>query len=191
MSARAAIFQAALDLVMEKGFRYLTIEEIAARAKVGKPTIYKYWPSKAAVVMDAFFDRVGPGVAFRQNVSPLRSIHSQMRALADVFRGPYGELIRGLLGQAQFDPELARAFRARWTEPRREDGRRILEKAKLAGEIRSDADPEIAIDALWGGMYYRLQVGHGAITNAYIDALFETVISGLRTTGKTKAAPTK
>jgi AcrR family transcriptional regulator len=180
LSARSAILRSSLDLVFEKGFGQVTIDEIALRAKVGKPTIYKYWPGKAAVVMDAFFEKIGPGVVFSSEGTALDSIHRQMLALAKVFRGKYGHLIRALLGQAQFDPELAHAFRERWTRPRREDGKRILAKAISRFEIRPDINMEIAIDALWGGMYYRLQVGHGPITDSYVDSLFSTVISGLR-----------
>lgn len=114
-----AILVAALEEVFAVGFRALSIDAIAAKAGVGKTSIYRRWPNKAAVVMDAFLGQVGAGTDFPRTARAIDSIRTQMRAQATAFRGKYGNLVKALLGEAQCDPELAEAFRERWTLPRR------------------------------------------------------------------------
>jgi AcrR family transcriptional regulator len=130
-SARAhrAILQSALALVAEIGFRALTIDAIATRAGVGKTTIYRRWPNKAAVVMDAFLVIVGPGTKIPQSASPIHRVRLQMRLQARFFRSALGRMIAELLGEAQFDSELAEAFRERWINPRRAMTRDVLLEA--------------------------------------------------------------
>jgi AcrR family transcriptional regulator len=114
-----AILKAAVDLVLASGFRALSMDSIAAKAGVGRMTIYRRWPNKAAIIMDAFVTRVDPGTLFSPASSFKESIRLQMRTMAKAFRGRDGALIRVLLAEAQFDPELAKALRERWTMPRR------------------------------------------------------------------------
>src|SRR5216684_7388675 len=101
------ILKTTFDLVLEVGFREVSIESIAAKTGVGKTTIYRRWPNKAAVVMDAFTMRVGSGSLFPRADSVADSIRLQMRAMAKSFRGSDGALVKALLAEAQFDPELA------------------------------------------------------------------------------------
>jgi len=175
-----AILEAAFDLVLDAGFRAVSIESIAAKAGVGKTTIYRRWPNKAAVVMDAFTLRVGSGTLFPKAATTLASIRLQMRAMARAFSGSDGALVKALLAEAQFDPELAKAFRERWTLPRRRYARSVIEEAIRRGELRADIDPEDAIDLLYAPIYYRLQMGTGPLSGAYIDGIFDRAMQGLR-----------
>jgi AcrR family transcriptional regulator len=189
--AHRAILDAALAEVLESGFRALGVDAIAARAGVAKTTIYRRWPNKAAVVMDAFLAEVGPGTGFPRAARAVDSIRMQMRAQARAFRSKYGRLIKALLGEAQFDPELAEAFRERWIMPRRRLARQVIEAAMEQGDLRADIDPEAAIDMLYAPIYYRLQIETGPISEAYVDGIFEQVIRGLRPSGRTAAARAK
>src|SRR3979409_2433614 len=114
-----AILRTAIDLVLEVGFREVSIESIAAKAGVAKTTIYRRWPNKAAVVMDAFMMRVGAETLFPRADKLTDSIRLQMRTMAKAFRGTERALVKALLAEAQFDADLATAFRERWTLPRR------------------------------------------------------------------------
>jgi len=174
-----AILKAAIDLVFAEGFRAVNIESIAAKAGVGKTTIYRRWPNKAAVVMDAFMLRVGSGTLFPIAAKATDSIRLQMRAMAKAFRGRDGALVKALLAEAQFDPELATAFRERWTLPRRRLAMAIFQEAIRQGELRPDIDLETTIDLLYAPIYYRLQMGTGALSDAYIDGLFDHAMTGL------------
>src|SRR5271165_6410071 len=97
-----AILQTALDLVVELGFRAVSIESIAAKAGVAKTTIYRRWPNKAAVVMDAFMERLS-GTHFPPNRRATESVRLQMHNMARAFRGAEGVVIKALLAEAQFD----------------------------------------------------------------------------------------
>jgi len=174
-----AILKAAADLVLENGFKALSMDAIAARANVGRMTIYRRWPNKAAIVMDAFVARVDPGTLFLSAGTYLDSIRLQMRTMAKAFRGKDGALIRALLAEAQFDPELAAALRDRWTMPRRKMAIAFFKEGIAAGILRKDADPDAIIDILYAPIYYRLQMSTGPLSDAYIDAIFNHAMQGL------------
>ncbi len=178
--AHVAILKAALSEVHELGFRALSIDSLSVKSGIAKTTIYRRWPNKAAVVMDAFFYEIGPGIAFVPCEKSVDSIQIQMQALAKAFRGKFGPLIKALLGEAQFDPELAEAFRDRWIAPRREAAKAVIRDAIGKEELRSDIDLDTTIDALYGGLYYRLLIGAGPLSQAYVDDLFRHVMGGLR-----------
>jgi AcrR family transcriptional regulator len=175
-----AILEAAVDLVLAKGFRALTMDAIAARAEVGRMTIYRRWPNKASVVMDAFVARVDPNTLFLPAATYLDSIRLQMRTMAKAFRGKDGALIRALLAEAQFDPELAAALRERWTMPRRRMAIAFFEEGIRKGLLRRDVDPNAVIDLLYAPIYYRLQMGTGPLSDAYIDEIFAHAMNGLK-----------
>ena len=177
-----AILKAAVDLVLEYGFKALSMDAIAGRAGVGRMTIYRRWPNKAAIIMDAFVARVDPNTLFQSAKSYLESIRLQMRTMAKAFRGKDGTLLRALLAEAQFDPELALALRERWTMPRRRMAVAYFEEGKRKGFLRQDVDPDAMIDVLYAPIYYRLQMGTGPLSDAYIDEVFDHAIKGLRKT---------
>ena len=173
------ILETAIDLVFEAGFRAVSVEPIAARSGLAKTTINRRWPNKAAVVMDVFMMRVGSGTLFPPEKRVTDRIRLQMQAIARVFLGKDGALVRGLLAEAQFDPELATAFRERWTLPRRAMAVAIFREAIERNELRREIDPENAIDLLHAPLYYRLQMGTGGLSEAYIEGLFEHGMKGL------------
>ena len=178
--AHQAILKAALHLVTKIGFRDLTLDAVAAKSGVGKMTIYRRWPNKAAVVMDAFLALVGPGTKFPKRPRALDSLKQQMRLQARFFRGPYGKMIKAFLGEAQFDPELSEAFRERWINPRREMTREVLRAAIRQGDLRPKDDLEAMIDMLYGPIYYRLQIETGPIDDAFTDTVFAQAMDGLK-----------
>jgi AcrR family transcriptional regulator len=175
-----AILKAAADLVLENGFKALSIDGIAGRAGVGRMTIYRRWPNKAAIVMDAFVARVDPGTLFLPARNYIESIRLQMRTMAKAFRGKDGALIRALLAEAQVDPELLVALRERWTMPRRKMAIAYFQQGIKSGFLRPDVDPNAMIDILYAPIYYRLQMGTGPLSDAYIDEIFDHAMKGLK-----------
>lgn len=176
--ADRAILQAALDLVSAEGYRAITVDQIAARAQVGKMTIYRRWPNKAAVVMDALLVLVGPETDFPSAPCAIESMKKQLYLQVKFFRSKYGRLIRSLLAEAQSNEELAEAFRERWIVPRRQGVVAVLQRAIDQGKLRSDIDLELATDMLYGPLYYRLLIGTGSVTNALADVLYEQFMAG-------------
>ncbi|HXC62234.1 MAG TPA: TetR/AcrR family transcriptional regulator [Nitrospiria bacterium] len=176
----AVIINTVFEDLQEHGFRAVTVESISAKTGVAKTSIYRRWPNKAAMVMEAFLFRIGPGIEFPRRSSYVESIRLQMLALAKAFRGPFGSMIKALLGEAQFDAELAEAFRTRWITPRREAAKEVIRSAIRNKELRSDVDLDQALDALYGWLYYRLMIGSGPLSDACVREIFSAVLDGLR-----------
>jgi AcrR family transcriptional regulator len=176
----ALIISTVFEELLENGFRAVTIESISAKTGIAKTSIYRRWPNKAAMVMEAFLFRIGPGIEFPSKSSYVESIRLQMLALAKAFRGPFGSMIKALLGEAQFDAELAEAFRTRWIAPRREAAKEVIQSAIKNKEIRPDVDLDQALDALYGWLYYRLMIGSGPLSDACVRGIFSAVLDGLR-----------
>jgi AcrR family transcriptional regulator len=170
------ILNAACELVDEVGYANLTIEGIAARACVGKTTIYRRWPNKASIVMDAIFEEISPKIPFPDTGDACEDIRRQIRALVKELSGPMGRKIALLMANSQFDEEMAEAFRLRWIDARREDARQVIARGVARGEIRKDVDAEALIDALYGPVYFRLLGGHAPLTLKFADALVEVVM---------------
>ena len=173
-----AILRAAMDLVVELGFRAVSVESLAAKTGVAKTTIYRRWPNKAAVIMDAFMERL-LRTQFPDTKKATDSIRLQMHSMAKAFRTKDGAVLKALLAEAQFDAELATAIRERWTLPRRKLAFAVLQRAVSQGELRSNIDLEATIDLLYAPMYYRLQRGTPPLSDEYIDEIFDQVMVGL------------
>jgi AcrR family transcriptional regulator len=161
----------------------VTVEAIAERAGVSKATVYRWWPNRAAVVMDGFLSIVSSQVPFPHTGRAREDIRIHMRRLAEAFSGKIGSTVAALIAEGQSDPELAEALRSRWLSVRREEARDILELGIERGELRDDIDPEVAVDVLYGPIYYRLLVGHAPLDNDFADALADHVFAGLAARG--------
>jgi AcrR family transcriptional regulator len=175
-----AILKAALDLVLEVGFRAVSLEAIAAKSGVGKTTIYRRWPNKGAVVMEAFIGQLEPVSRFPQAETAMERLRLQMHITAKAFTGRVGALVRALMAEAQFDPDLAQAFRENWMLPRRKLVFDALDEAIKRGEIRADIDMEAAIDIFYAPMYYRLQMDSGPLSEAFVEQVFSQAMEGNR-----------
>ena len=176
--AHAAILEAALALLVEEGYRGFSMERVAERAGVGKATIYRRFASKDELLKEAIaslsadFEYVDTG-----------SLASDW--LATVASGtahPAIQKIPQLLGDLMAQPELHRIFSEHLVEPRRAVGRKMLERAQERGEIRKDADLEVAIDLLVGSLIYRLlrTGGDPRGVAALAPAALETLVDGLK-----------
>jgi len=177
-AAHEAILKAALRLVTRRGFRAVTVNEIAAEAGVGKMTLYRHWPNKSAVVMDALLVLIGDETAFPDAGNALQSLRHQLDLQTTFFRSPSGNLIRSLVSEAQSDPELATAFRERWLIPRRGGVQRTMRQAVSEGSLRDDFDIDTAIDLLYGAIYYRLLLGTGPIDEKFIENTYQQFLAG-------------
>lgn len=178
--ARKAVIRSTLDLLKRVGFHELTIEAVAAHARVGKATIYRWWPTKADLVIDAFASLVGPELSFPSAGPVLESIHAQMKRWAVIFHSPLGQIVATVIGAGQSEPEILEAFRSHWVEPRRVEARALLRQAIASGELRADIDPETALDLLYGPLYMRLLVRHGPLDEAFVNTVFRIVSPALR-----------
>lgn len=183
-SARKAVIQSTLALLNRVGFNELTMEAVAARAGVGKATIYRWWPNKAELVIDSFVSAVEEELRFPSVGPVLEAVHAQMRRWAVIFRSPLGQIVATVIGAGQSDPEILRAFRAHWVEPRRIEARKLLRVAMKRGEIRNDLDPDALLDLLYGPLYLRLLIKNDSLDEAFVDTVFRVVSPALTGTGE-------
>jgi AcrR family transcriptional regulator len=175
---RNRVLDAAYEGVLRDGFRVLTVDAVSAQTGVAKTSIYRRWPNKAAMVMDAFAFRIGPHISFPKQQDALEGIRLQMLSLARAFRGPAGTMVKALLAEAQFDQELAKAFLKNWLLPRRKAATAALQDAIQSGQLRADLSIPETLDILYGGLYYRLMTGFGAISTTYVETVFAQVLRG-------------
>lgn len=181
--ARNAILDAAAELLGEVGYAKLTMEAIAARARVGKQTIYRWWPSKAAVVFDVFtrITDAEAGKPLLDSGDLTADLKTVFRALCDEFNDPTMDRVtRAFTVEIQHDEELALAVRERLIRPNLRAFRDRLRSAREAGQISTDIDLDLAVEMLNGPFHHRWLLRTGPIDHAYTDTLVETALRALR-----------
>jgi len=178
--ARLAVLEAAADLLIEGGLAAATIEAVAARAGVSKVTIYKWWPTRGSVAIDAYFHRFKETIEFADSGDLAADLTAQIALLVEAFRGQAGVVMAELIGLAQSDPVLAATLRQRWLEPRRAASAAVLRRAVERGQIRPDTDIAALLDQLYAPLYYRLTMGHEPLDRALAPTLVRTVLEGVR-----------
>ena len=186
--SRQAILAAARELISEVGYAKLTIEAIAARAGVGKQTIYRWWPSKGAVVLDAFLalSEAGPegSMALPDTGDVAADLRAVMRATVAEFADPAFEgPIRALNAEIINDPALAAQYREKLAGPVDEAKKDRLRSAQRAGQLATDADLDLALELLYAPLYQRWLLRTGPLTPDYADALVEAFLRAMRPAG--------
>ncbi len=176
---RKGILRAARDLLEEYGLTGVTMEAIAARAGVSRPTTYRYWPNGYAVAMAAFLESRSAEVRFQTSRSAIADLRAHLRQVSEVFATRTGRSVAAMIAAAQSETELAKAFRNHFILTSREEGRRILARAVEQGDLRSEIDFEVTLDLLYAPIFFRLLVGHGALTRAFADSTLEHALIGL------------
>lgn len=177
--ARARVLRAARELLDSKGPAAVTIEAVAARSGVSKPTIYRTWPNAQAVVMAALMHAPVPPAAARRRGSSLGALRHHLRGIADTFASRTGRNVTMMLASADAETELSKAFRHHFILARREEGRALLLAAVAHGDVRADLDVEIALDLLYGPIFFRVILGHAVVDGEFCDRLVAQLAHGL------------
>lgn len=181
--ARRAILRSAGELLERDGFAAVTMEKIAGRAGVSKATIYRWWPNKAAVMTESFLDLTAAKTFPVDTGSTREDLQIRLRELAHVLAGRGGRFVAALIAESQTDPEVAEALRTHWIAARRRETRSLLRRGMERGELRPNLDLEVAIDALYGPVYWRMLTGYAPLSDDFVDMLVDHVIAGLHTPG--------
>ena len=167
-------------LLQEKSVRDLTMEEVAKRAKVGKPTLYKWWPTKATLVLAMLCERMSPNLEEPSDLSAEASLRLRVQRMIDAFNGPFGTIVAGLIAEGQSEPGMLQQFFDRWVRPRRTATSAELQRGKHAGELWAEAEPDLLNDAIFGALYYRWLLRAGPLTRPFGEALVAQVFHGHR-----------
>jgi AcrR family transcriptional regulator len=178
--AHIAILESAAELLLEQGLTAVSMDAVAARAGVSKATIYRWWPTKESLALDALHHEWA-GVPPPQDTGSLQGdLLSLLRPWARLAsRRPYGRVIAALLTEAQTDPAFAQQYRTRFVQPRRDQARAIFRRAIERGEIPADTKIEVALDLLYGPIYHRLLHGHAPLNDRFVRDVIDTALNGI------------
>ena len=184
--AHTAILDAATELLLEQGLETVSMDEVAERAGVSKATIYRWWPSKQTLALDALYREWDTG---RTELPDTGSLRGDLLALLQpwirrVRTRPYGRVVAELVAEAQTDPEFASIYHTRFVAPRREPARALLRRATERDELRLDIDVDLALDLVYGPLYHRLLHGHAPLNERFLRDLVDTVLAGLGAAGR-------
>lgn len=164
----------------------MTMGAIAARAGVGKPTIYREFSNAHAVAMSAFVARAHTPPSKPRSRTALAALKRQLRELSDVFATRVGRSTAMMIAAAQNDSELAKVFRTHFVMKNREEGRVLLLRAIEEGDVRRDIDIEASLDLVYAPFYFRLLIGHAPLSARDTDVIFELALKGIGKGGQKK-----
>jgi AcrR family transcriptional regulator len=176
--ARLAILRSTLKLLAEKGFSELTIESVAAHAGVGKATVYRWWPDKAALITDAFACSTKRNLHFPDTGSVRTDMSQQMHQLIKVFRSRRGRIVSAILAAGQSDRGVIAAFRERFMMPRRQEAYATLRRGISRGQLKKNVDMDLLLDSLYGPIYMRFLIRHDALTAEFVEGLCQLTLGG-------------
>jgi AcrR family transcriptional regulator len=179
--SRRAILRAAGDLLLERGLGEISMDAVAERAGASKATIYRWWPSKERLVLDALLSEWATGTP---DAIDTGSLAGDLRGLIlpwtrQLRAKPYGRVISALVASAQCDPGFAEEYRSHFVELRREPARAALVRARERGEISADADVDAALDLLYGPFYHRLLHGHAPLSDRFARTIVDYVVAAV------------
>jgi AcrR family transcriptional regulator len=175
-ASRRAILDATLKLLESTPLQQISIESIAREAGVGKATIYRWWSSKAAVVIEAFIQEHIGHTPMPKGVSPSNALMRHMHLLVQQYAGLSGHIVGQLLAEGQGDADVLRELRERFWYGRRAVVREVLEQGRRTGEFRSDIDVELQMDILYAPIYFRLIMQHLPLDKHFADAHCEAML---------------
>lgn len=170
------IMEAVFELLQEKSVRDLTMEAVAKRAGVGKPTLYKWWPSKAALVLAMFHERLTAAPEKMPGASAETNLRAGVRHLIGALNGQFGKVMADLIAEGQSDPRLLQDLFDRHIRERRAATLAEIERGKAIGEFPAGLQAGVALDAIIGAIYIRLLLRLEPLTEEYGQRLVDQVM---------------
>jgi len=176
MASRQAILDAALQHTLKHGFASLTVEGLSKEARVGKPTIYRWWPSKGAIVLDALMQYAAQALPLPEGLSLSVRLENYLQTLFHTLNGDIGKILKSLMGEAQHDPTFATLFRSQFIAVRRQPVLTLLREGKEQGELATDSNIDVLADLIYGAMWYRLLVQHAPLDDQFAREIVRAVL---------------
>jgi AcrR family transcriptional regulator len=170
-----------MEILLDQGLTAMSMDDVASRAEVSKATIYRWWPSKERLALDALAaEWASSAPDDKGDTGTLRGdLLARFRPwIRQLNRKPYARVAAGLIAAAQTDPEFADLYRQHFVRPRRDATRDVLVRARDRGEIAADTDLEVTLDLLYGPVYHRLLHGHAPLTERFAQRVIDAVIAG-------------
>jgi AcrR family transcriptional regulator len=168
------------------------MDAVAQQAGVSKATIYRWWPTKETLALDALYTGWAAAQPHLRDTGTLRGdLLSLLRPWARLASSrPYARVIAALITEAHTDPAFAAEYRQRVVQPRRDQARPLFDRAIERGEIPADTNVEVALDLLYGPLYHRLLHGHAPLNDRFTRDVIDMALGGIQPTPDHKATPT-
>jgi AcrR family transcriptional regulator len=179
-ASRRAILDATRRLLTHMSLSDLSIEAIARKAKVGKTTIYRWWPNKSAVAMEAFTTQSSVQNIIPTTATASEAVVKQLENLIRLLRGQNGRIIAGIIAEGQSDPEVADMLYQNFLKERVTMLHSKVEEGKASGEFKAELDTEIAIDLLLGPLFLRVLSGEDAIDSHFAEKYPQNVLLAIQ-----------
>lgn len=179
VKAHNAVLAATTELLAEGGYPAATVDAISQRSGVSKATIYKHWPSRTAVAAEAFGLQMATAVPTPHTDDPRADLVKQMHRVNAFYGSPTGRVFAQLLAACVTDPDGAAYFREYFLAHRRTEIAALWSRAVAAGVVNPEIDVEVATDALFGPLVFRLMTGHAELSDANASAMAEAALGGL------------
>lgn len=179
------ILQAAREELAERGFRQLTIEGVAHRARAGKATIYRWWPNKAALLFDALNATQHRYPEFGDTTETRTDLEEEASGVIKYFASQPGGAFLDLVAESRFDDTLASALSEQFVAARRDATKQVISRGVQRGEAREDFDVDTVMDMVWGAIYYRFLVLHDKPDPDYARRLLDQIWPVLTSTTST------
>jgi AcrR family transcriptional regulator len=180
IEAKTAILKATLQLLERKPLRKVTADAIAKRAGVSKATIYKWWPNKTLVALEAYLTGMTERVSAPDTGSAETDFIVQLQSVNEFYTSPLGRLFCQFIAEGQSDAGFLALFRERFLYPRRDLARVMWRRGVERGEICEKIDGEIVLDLIYGPTIFRLLAGRGSLSGTDAEAIVRAAFSGLR-----------
>jgi AcrR family transcriptional regulator len=178
---RRAVMDATAALLAESGLTATTIDAIRDRSGVSKTTIYKHWPNRLCVAVDAFAERLAVEASLPDTGTARGDFTEQIRRVTAFYTSGVGSVFAQLLANAMQDPVAAEWLRERLLDSRQLGIQQLWNRAVARREVRQDVDPDIAMDLLFGPVMWRLISGHRPLNEDEADKITDAALSGLLT----------
>jgi len=179
VESHRAILDATLGLLGEVGYQALSIESVAARARVGKGTVYRWWPSKADLVVEAVHDAALGMVVEPDTGSLLGDTKELVAGLVNLACSPLGRVLGALSAEAERNPTLRDTFASVLLARRRDVATHILDRARSRGEVRADVDVDLICDLVVATVFQRARMDPGSLGPGFVEHLSELVVRGV------------
>ncbi|HWI85420.1 MAG TPA: TetR/AcrR family transcriptional regulator [Sphingomonas sp.] len=170
-ATRRLILTTTLKLLENETLQSITIEAIAKEAGVSKATIYRWWDSKASIVIEAFIEHHIVKTPMRRDIPPGEAVVDHLRHLIEQYSGFPGRIVAQILSEGQSDPVIAREFRERFHYGRRAIVRETMEEWRRSGDIDPSTNVEMLMDVLYAPVYMRLLLGHAPLDEKFAEDL--------------------
>jgi AcrR family transcriptional regulator len=168
-----------MELMREDDLRRASIDRIAQRSGVSKATIYKWWPNRTAVAIDAFLHQIMVEAPVPDTGSAAEDFRLTLRGMMGFYTSPLGAIYAQLVGESQFYPSERERIRTHQVNVRRAAVAKIWDRGVARGELDPNLDPEVALDLIFAPAMYQMATGHGGLNPADADAIVATAMRAL------------